>query len=213
MPKLCLSRRIKSVFMPDGAWVQAAVALFLMLSLAVTPALAGPDSEPPAAPGKNNEESESGSTIDVDALGEGISDKIEVTDVRNVSYFDGLLSVDFRDQPAEEALSEIARLTGFTLKIDEATRNRRLSVRFRDQPLEKALNRVIRLLQAENFRFTYDKNGRVSEVIIQSGPQTVTSPSASKPPARGSAVSTPPPDAAARRRPSSRRRRVRPRNP
>ena len=199
--------------MPGRAWTRAVGLFCMLLSWAEAPAWAGPDSAPPAAPVGNQEEPESGSAIDAEALGQGISDKIEVTDVRNVSYFDGLLTVDFRDQPAEEALSEIAGLAGFTLKIDQATRDRRLSVRFKDLPLEKALNRIIRLLQAANFRFSYDENGRVSEVIIQSGPQTVTSPGASRPPARGSAVSTPPPDTGQNRRPSSRRRRVRPRNP
>lgn len=189
------------------------IQMCLMLSLAGAPAWAGPMAGGAlSGPGGNQENHELDPAIDIGAFENGIADDIEVNDVRNASYFDGLLTVNFRDEPAGGALSEIADLAGFTLKIDQATQDRRLSVRFSELPLEKALDRIIGLLETGNFRFSYDDKGQISEVIIEAGPQSGAGPAVSRPPAqRGPAVSAPRPNTSPGSRPSSRRRRVRPR--
>lgn len=112
---------------------------------------------------------------------------IEITEVRNVSFFDGEISVDFRNVPAGEALEEIGRLAGFKVVTDEAFKKKALSIRFSKQPLEKGLTRIIRLLEAGNYRYFYTEQGTLESVVVTGTAQPVATqpaqgtPAASRP--------------------------------
>jgi|GEM_PF-3292339 len=134
---------------------------------------------------------------------------IEVTDVRNVTYFDGQISVEFRKVPAGEALEEIGALAGFKVITDDAIKRRTLSVRFSGQPLEKGLTRIIRLLEAANYRYYYTDDGALDTVVV-----TATTQSIGDEPVRGPAATSPVSNPVRRpatpsvNRPSSSRRRL-----
>jgi len=96
----------------------------------------------------------------------------EVTGIRNVTYLDKLLSVEFKGVPAGEALAEIGRLAGFEVVTDEILRNTPLTIRFESQPLEKGLTRIIRRLETRNYRYSFSDEGALETVVVMasSGP-------------------------------------------
>jgi len=120
--------------------------------------------------------------------------EIEVTDIRNVSYSDGRISVEFRKVPAGEALEEIGHLAGFEVVTDEAFKNRLLTIRFSNQPLEKGLTRIIRLLEAGNYRYYYTDEGALKTVIVTASTQPLSAQSEEDAPnvSRTRAIARPP---------------------
>jgi len=144
--------------------------------------------------------------------GELAPDSIEVLDVRNVTYFDGQISVEFKKVPAGEALEEIGALAGFAVITDAAIGKKPLSVRFNDQPLEKGLTRIIRLIEAGNYRYYYNDEGRLETVVVTASSQSISEEPTRRPatanrtPARSGSPERPP----TTRPPSTRRRQLRP---
>lgn len=79
--------------------------------------------------------------------------------------------------PVEEALAELARVTGAAIRGAPSAR-REVTARFDDVPLALALPRIV---GDQSFTLEYDRDGRPTAIVLRGSPPAVTTPGAGEP--------------------------------